>query len=338
MPFIHNIEGLRSLAIVGTAKNTGKTETLNYLLRRIPEEYPQLKLGITSIGIDGEKRDQVTETDKPEIVLKRGMIFATAEQFFRLKRLPVEILEVERDLTTSIGKLILSEARGKGKVLLAGPPSNSGIREMIKRMNKWGSELCIIDGALARLSLASPSVADGMILATGAAYSAQPELLIQRTKELYALTQLPSLHDHALALKLEGEEEGIRVIDKEGRVSNPGFRSALLPKMWEDTGWLSGCDTIFIPGVIHDNLLDRLRLVKHLRCLVVKDFTRVFASGAMIRKYLGSGKELICLDETRVVAVTFNPQAPSGYRLNSDEMCARLHEAIGVPVYDVRRV
>ena len=63
MPFISGLTQLRSLSIVGMAKNTGKTECLNYVLRRLWEEYPQVSLALTSIGIDGERRDQVTQTD-----------------------------------------------------------------------------------------------------------------------------------------------------------------------------------------------------------------------------------------------------------------------------------
>ena len=61
MPFISGLTQLRSLSIVGMAKNTGKTECLNYVLRRLWEEYPQVSLALTSIGIDGERRDQVTQ-------------------------------------------------------------------------------------------------------------------------------------------------------------------------------------------------------------------------------------------------------------------------------------
>lgn len=82
MPFIANIAQLKSLAIVGTAKNVGKTESLNYILGALRERHPELQLALTSIGIDGELRDQVTQTDKPEITLHNGMRFVTAENFF----------------------------------------------------------------------------------------------------------------------------------------------------------------------------------------------------------------------------------------------------------------
>lgn len=66
------------LAIVGLEKNTGKTECLNYILRRIKDSADRFAL--TSIGIDGENRDQVCQTPKPEIIVPEGMIFVTSEK------------------------------------------------------------------------------------------------------------------------------------------------------------------------------------------------------------------------------------------------------------------
>ncbi len=53
MGFVDDISDYRSLAIVGLEKNTGKTECLNYILRRIKDSADRFAL--TSIGIDGEK-------------------------------------------------------------------------------------------------------------------------------------------------------------------------------------------------------------------------------------------------------------------------------------------
>ena len=54
MGFVDDISDYRSLAIVGLEKNTGKTECLNYILRRIKDSADRFAL--TSIGIDGEGR------------------------------------------------------------------------------------------------------------------------------------------------------------------------------------------------------------------------------------------------------------------------------------------
>ena len=68
MPFINEILKYDSLSIVGLEKNVGKTECLNYILSRLPLDAKSI--AVTSIGIDGENKDQVTATKKPEIYLR----------------------------------------------------------------------------------------------------------------------------------------------------------------------------------------------------------------------------------------------------------------------------
>ena len=56
MPFVGEILKYRSVSIVGLSKNAGKTECLNYIIRRLPLDY--FNVAVTSIGIDGETTDR----------------------------------------------------------------------------------------------------------------------------------------------------------------------------------------------------------------------------------------------------------------------------------------
>lgn len=336
MPFVDAITKLRSLSIVGMAKNTGKTETLNYLLGRLAS-YPQLSLALTSIGIDGEKRDQVTRTDKPEIILRPGTIFVTAEKFYRMKLLPAEVCDIDARFTTPIGRAIYARSRGTGKVLIAGPSSTLGLKMVVDKMLERGIDLTIIDGALSRMSLASPSLAEGIILATGAAYSAQPEQLVRSTKALFRQINFPALRHRKIADKLADVDQEIYLIDRSGELFPTGIGSALMDETWEKLAKTVEAEAIFIPGVVTDKILERLK-AKDIPSLLVKDFTRIFASPAAVASYLATGKKINVLFSTKLMAVTFNPLAPNGFRLDSDRLCDMLSEALGVPVYDVRRI
>jgi len=168
VPFINDILNYDSLSIVGLQKNTGKTECLKYVLERLPLE--QRRVAVTSIGIDGETTDQVTLTQKPEIVLREGMYFGTSEAHYRQRRLVSELIDVS-DESTSLGRVVTAKALTQGKILLSGPSSSMGLRRWMRDMRRHDIDLVIIDGALSRLSLASPAVSQSMILASGAAYS-----------------------------------------------------------------------------------------------------------------------------------------------------------------------
>ena len=124
MSFIDEILKYDSLSIVGLQKNTGKTESLKYVLARLPLD--EKKVAVTSIGIDGETTDQVTRTQKPEIVLREGMYFGTSEAHYRLRRLVSELVDVS-DESTSLGRVVTARALTQGKILLSGPSSTLGL-------------------------------------------------------------------------------------------------------------------------------------------------------------------------------------------------------------------
>ena len=143
MGFVDDISDYRSLAIVGLEKNTGKTECLNYILRRIKDSADRFAL--TSIGIDGENRDQVCQTPKPEIIVPEGMIFVTSEKHYRERRLVAEIMEID-DHRTALGRLVIARAKTSGKVLLSGPADTAGLKSLIRHMKDyerpWSTGLC----------------------------------------------------------------------------------------------------------------------------------------------------------------------------------------------------
>ena len=153
MPFVENIRRYRSLSIVGLEKNTGKTVYLNYLLRRLDELH--VSTAVTSIGVDGEQVDAVFATAKPEIRLYEGMQFVTSEQHYLKRQLVSRILAVD-ERRTALGRLVTAETLVPGKILLSGAATTAVLRQQIAQARDRGVELTVVDGALSRLSLASP--------------------------------------------------------------------------------------------------------------------------------------------------------------------------------------
>ena len=74
----------RSLAIAGMKKNTGKTETLNYILSALKDS--RQTIAVTSIGVDGETTDRVTLTEKPEIVIYKDMLLLHQKSILPLEK------------------------------------------------------------------------------------------------------------------------------------------------------------------------------------------------------------------------------------------------------------
>ena len=185
--------------MVGMEKNCGKTECLNYILRRLPSDGPGVcvtSIGL-DIGLDGERTDQVAGTAKPEIILRSGMFFATSETHYRSRRLVSEIVDVSGE-TTALGRLITAKVALEGKVILSGPSSTLSLRRWMDSISGFGIGLTIIDGALSRKSSASPAVSEAMVLATGAALSCSMPALVDRTAFCVEMIRLPEVEEQKL--------------------------------------------------------------------------------------------------------------------------------------------
>ena len=73
-----SLKEYKSIGVAGMCKNAGKTTALNYLIKEYRND---TILGITSIGYDGEKQDEVTMMEKPRIRVYAGMFAATCGSY-----------------------------------------------------------------------------------------------------------------------------------------------------------------------------------------------------------------------------------------------------------------
>ena len=331
LPFIDEILKHDSLSIVGLEKNTGKTECLKYVLDNLPVE--SKRIAVTSIGIDGETVDQVTRTQKPEISLREGTYFGTSEMHYRQRRLVSELIDVS-DETTSLGRVVTARAVTGGKILLSGPSSASSLKRWMGQMRQHGIDLVIIDGALSRLSSASPAVSQSMILATGAAYSANISTLVQKTAHVVDLVNL-DLTSRDNIDKLASIDKGVWFVDDQGTLHDLNALTSLSQEIHFDG--VEHCSTLYVAGALVGSFLEKVRQNKNLRQveIVVRDFTKVFVTPQQFKLFLKGGGRISVMQRSKLIAVTVNPTSPSGYVLDSDTLCAKLSEAIGLPVYDL---
>lgn len=333
MPFIKDILEHESVSIVGLEKNTGKTECLNYILRRISTM--DTSIALTSIGVDGEDTDRVTRTPKPEITIYEGMTFVTSENHYQRRRLISEILDVSSE-QTALGRLITARSVLSGKCLISGPSNTAGTKRLIKRLKGLNIKTTLVDGALSRMSLASPAVTDAMVLATGAALSANISQLVRQTQFVKRLIGIPAI-ESALASSLSNITGGIWAVDENDAIHDLGIPSIFLAE--KSTKELFGFgNRIYVSGLVSDKFLETLRLQKRNVELIVQDFTKLFLSPNALDAYEREGNTVRTLQQTNLIAVTINPLAPNGICLNSDLLKEEMQEALQIPVYDIKRI
>jgi len=335
MPFIQDLLQHKSVSVVGMAKNTGKTTCLNYVLNRLEEE--NRKVAVTSIGVDGEERDVLYDTLKPRIRLKKGNYFITSEKHFDERELQARVIAVSHR-TTALGRLITAEAESEGQVILSGPSDTLWLQECIESLDRLGVDITLVDGALSRMSLASPAITDAMILCTGASCSLQLESLLKKVKYLCDLINLPKA-EPAVCRVCDSVNEGVWALSDDGK---PEYKmvDSLFTNIKPVSEWTSEYKRFFINGALTDNFLKILNAesaVKEMQ-LIVRDFSRIFVHPTTYKRFIRRGGTIQVLQQAKLLALCTNPTSPEGYRYDAETLRSCIENEIQLPVYDIVQI
>lgn len=326
----------RIVSIVGTAKNAGKTVTLNEIIAQSADK--GIPIALISTGRDGERRDVLTETAKPPVFVRKGTIITTVENAIKPEFAGIEIYSVT-DYNTPMGRVVIGRVVEDGYVEISGPYSSRTIKGMCEDMLAFGAELVLIDGSLDRRASAAPFVSDGTILATGASLARSQELVIDKTLHIINTYSIPrvdrgEIRDLAEAIMEEGktglinEDLSITYVDT---LTSLRSGSMIAEALTEKTRFvvLSGSATT-------DTLKDILQNARGELDILVRDGTRVFIPQRELHLLQKMGLRLKVLDSINIIAVTVNPYSPEGYYFDSLAFLKNMRSAIPhIPVFDV---
>jgi hypothetical protein len=327
------------LALVGLAKNTGKTETLAALLRELHAE--GRSVGVTSVGRDGEEHDVIDiRIEKPRIRLAAGSLVATTDSLLAASGLPHVLLE-QTGIRTPLGQVLIARLRGPGTIEVAGPSAAADVRAVSDAMLGHGAEQVLIDGAIDRRAASSPDVADGLVMSTGAVLSEDIAEVVARTRDAVELVRLPSTDERSPLSPAGVEGDGARLAQDAPLALEPRF---VLSSDREQIGRLldenPGAGRMIVPGALPDGFLRELLTAARRRrrelVLVVADATKVFLTDRGPEWYRQAGIQLQARRVIELKALTVNPLAPRSHAFDSARLRALLAEELpGLPVFDV---
>ena len=323
------------IAIVGMAKNAGKTTTLNYLLEEAMDE--GMVCGVTSTGRDGERTDLVTGTDKPSIYLEEDTIVSVPIRLYDLADAGLEILE-DTGFNTSLGHILICRVASSGFVQVAGPVINSQHVNLCEKMIGYGAQVVLIDGAIDRKTIAAPETSDGIILSTGAVLSRRMENVVEETAHTVELYGLPALEDGMAREEiLKVKDEDRIVLLREGETEILDLKSGLGAGSFLEARTDEKVSHVFLPGAFIPGSIDGIDPRKLRRIVfVLRDATRIFFPPALWRKMRKWGLDVRVLDPINVAAVTVNPVSPLGYRFDQRQLVEKMQSAMpDIPVIDV---
>jgi hypothetical protein len=296
------VKDLPSLTIIGTTKNAGKTTTLNWLLR----QYSQAgqRVGLTSVGHDGEVQDSVTGKDKPRIWVVAGTLVATAEAAAR-RSSPMQLVEA-LPIRSPMGPIGIYEAARDGEIEVAGPITVQDLRRTIAALKARGIDRMLVDGAIDRRAAATTGVCDGVLLATGTVLAPDAAEVAAVTAQRVGLLVLPPP-----PAGWPAAPEGSAWLDA-AHTWQPIPYGSWLEHGVEIAGTLSQAKAISISGALTDRVLDALlRTPGFPACpILVRDGTCLILSEPVDTAFRRRGGSYHARQPLKLVGVTVNPHNP----------------------------
>lgn len=317
------IDPIDTLGIIGLSKNSGKTTTLNHIISL----YGYLKIGITSIGLDGESLDQVNFLPKPKILVKRGMVVATASGCLEASYVNFQVLDVT-DFYTALGRIQIVEILSDGHMVIAGPTTNSELNQVLHKMKIFVDKI-FVDGAFNRMTFANINQIDAIILATGAVVSPVMNETIKRTKTIVDMFNLTKSY------RLESIPEETMIIQT--TFHRTSYDNKKLDTIKHALSMMTDkIDMMYIKGAITPRIvhffIERMMTDFTIVCddptkllITVHDFNHL--------KKLNIGINVI--HPCPLICVTINPWSPRGDHYGKLEFKKELEKVISIPVYNV---
>ena len=314
--------GARDVSIVGISKHAGKTTALGRLIADAAEA--GLRLGIASIGLDGERADSLLGIPKPSVWVPEGTLFATAIGVHRPDHAPIRWLE-PIGVSSPLGEVWLGQTLAEGTIELAGVCQLAHLQALRERFHQLGAVHVLFDGALSRLIAVSPQVADAVLLAAGAAVGGV-EQVVRETEDVVRKLTVP-LAPAALAAWVKGLAEcagadGIKVDSRWAEMATDDENGTQV-RVWYESG-----------AITDATLAGQIGSVTPVR-MIGRDPTCLFVTREGWRAFLRAGHQLLVLERLPLLGVVVNPVSPFGDRLDRHLLRERMQAKLNVPVWDV---
>ncbi len=321
-------ERLDTLAVMGMTKNTGKTVVLNHLLAQAAQA--QVAVGVSSIGRDGEDRDLVFFIPKPPILVWPGSLVATARATLQRAKVRFKLID-STGLDSPMGEIVVIKVLEYGEMEVAGASRSSDQLKVIARLKQCGAALVILDGALGRSHHASPAIARGVILATGAAIGGGIQDVIRKTRDRLAILSIAQA-DAATRSLCEPvfAQGGVGLWDEQGQTLLRADIATLNAAQTLLQHAEARPATLALSGAVGRSLWRALgTLAEHQPGLrvVVADGTKLFVPASELAQLRQLGAQVLAYRGIKLAGITLNPYSPLGGSFDAEEFLSAARQA-----------
>jgi hypothetical protein len=321
-----NKDSCRCVAVLGTVKNAGKTETINKLIEEAAGA--GLYIGITGSGRDGERLDGVFGNPKPAVRLPAGSLVLTyaglAGEIAPPPLAPLQVLERH----PCYGELLLARTRKEGEVIIAGPVTRRHMAAGLESLRQAGAGLILVDGSIDRKGFVDPGCIDAIILATGMALSPAIGEVAEKTAYQAEILSLAVWQEDLPAGNAYGLDGGWVELHLNSALGQEARLARAVP---------GGGAALYLKGALTDRLLQALMKEHKYACIVLENPYACLTSPETYYAYRLGGGEIRVRKRSRLLAVTVNPRGHHGFADPAALAGAVKKVVCHLPVIDVCR-
>ncbi|WP_029791475.1 hypothetical protein [Metaclostridioides mangenotii] len=339
MNILDEILRYNSLSIIGNYKNVGKTTTLNYILKECLNR--NIVLGLTSIGVDGEGLDIVTKTQKPRIYVNKDTIIATATNLALSSDITKEILELT-GITTPMGNIVIFRSLSDGYVELAGPSINTQIKYICERLKYYGADLSMVDGALSRKTLGSPSITDSTIFCSGAVIDKDINKAVEKIVFEANILNLAKTNDEKFyeiyenlktyKVSLVNKDYSFKFIDIKTTLNSS---KEIIKRIDQDTKY------VVVDGIVSNEFINNFIKsgdeYKNITILV-SDSTKIFLDKEIFDKFIKLKGNIKVINKVNLIGLSINPTSIEGYSFDNKCFIESIQNKIDIRVFNVAEI
>lgn len=329
---------VRTVAFMGMSKNTGKTVALNHVLAQAA--LAGCPVGVTSIGRDGEERDQVFQVPKPPVMVWPGSWVATARATLQRAKVKTRLIGGS-GISSPMGEIMLVQALEQGEMEIAGASRSGDQLRAIALLQQCGAQRVMLDGALGRSHHASPAIADGVILSTGAALGGGMNDVLRKTRDRLAILSLPAAPADTLqrcAAVFQGG--GVGLWGPSGRTVFQAPIATLNAGQTLLAHAHSPLSLVAVSGAVGKALWAALLALAQRHpglVVVVADGTKLFVDAAELASLQRLGAQVLAQRAIDLMGLTLNPFSPYGGSFEAEDFLSTARHALpGLCVSDVQ--
>jgi hypothetical protein len=277
---------------------------------------------------------------KPPVVVWPGSLVATAHATLQRAKARNKII-ASTGINSPMGAIVLVQVMEYGEMEIAGASRSTDQRAVIALLKQCGADLVLLDGALGRSHHASPAIAEGVILSTGAAIGGGIGDVIRKTRDRLAILGLEEAPQATRALCSElFNAGGVGLWARDGTllfaepIATLNAGATLLQFSDADIG------TLAVTGAVGRSLWRAVQTLadKHPGLnLVVHDGTKLFVDQLELAALQNAGNKVLAQHAIRLVGITLNPFSPFGGSFNAQDFLTTARESFeGHAVCDVQ--